>query len=154
MSSIKPPSWVAFDFLGVFLPRGVSAGLNYVGIKTQLSARLPVLSLLEGLKEQDIHLALASNSRRRWIVPWLEEAGVVEDFTVILTPDDGVLKPDHEYFQKLVEKCGVPASQVLFLDDGRRNVEAAKECGLRAGRCWDYPSIVGVLRAEGIKIPD
>ncbi len=155
MSSTRPqPSWIAFDFLGVFLPRGLSAGLNYSGVATQWQGRTPVAELAKWLHGEGFHLALASNSRRRWILPWLTRAGVGELFEVILTPDDKFLKPSPEYFHELIVRCNVRPECIIFLDDGRKNVDVACKVGLRGQQCWSFSTIVAALQQEGIEIPD
>jgi glucose-1-phosphatase len=44
----------------------------------------------------------------------------------------GMLKPDAEAFHYACRQLDAEPSRVLFLDDNLINVEAAKECGLRA----------------------
>ena len=41
----------------------------------------------------------------------------------------GFMKPDHEIFDYVVEKSGVPAAQCLFIDDAPGNVKAARDLG-------------------------
>ncbi|MDQ1697635.1 MAG: glucose-phosphatase [Frankiaceae bacterium] len=46
----------------------------------------------------------------------------------------GLVKPDREIFQHVVTELGLPARQVLFLDDNEVNVEAALDVGMQAQR--------------------
>jgi glucose-1-phosphatase len=46
----------------------------------------------------------------------------------------GKLKPDHDYFQHVLDAVGAPAARVLFVDDNSINVESAASLGLHA-RC-------------------
>lgn len=42
----------------------------------------------------------------------------------------GVMKPDEAYFRKVIENEGILPEETLFLDDGKRNVEAAARLGM------------------------
>ena len=42
------------------------------------------------------------------------------------------IKPDEDAFQHVIEALGYPASEVLFLDDNKLNVDAAKMIGMKA----------------------
>ena len=54
----------------------------------------------------------------------------------------GLVKPDREIFERVVTDLEVEPAQVLFLDDNRINVDAARAAGLRAER------VVGVSEAR------
>lgn len=49
--------------------------------------------------------------------------------------DLGVAKPDPAYFSAVLERLGLPAGEVLFVDDNHGNVESARAVGLLA-ECW------------------
>ncbi len=44
----------------------------------------------------------------------------------------GLAKPDVRYFNAIVAQLGLAPEQVIFIDDGERNVAAAREAGLHA----------------------
>lgn len=44
----------------------------------------------------------------------------------------GVCKPAPAIFERVVEGLGVPAHEILFLDDSEENCEAARRCGMQA----------------------
>ena len=46
----------------------------------------------------------------------------------------GMLKPDLEMFQHVVEQLGVPPERILFLDDNQLNVASAQVAGMVARR--------------------
>lgn len=58
----------------------------------------------------------------------------VDDFFdhIFLSCDLRMEKPAPELFHHCVERLGVPAGEVLFLDDSETNCQAARDCGLRA----------------------
>jgi putative hydrolase of the HAD superfamily len=55
----------------------------------------------------------------------------------------GRIKPDEGAFLHVVAALGCKASEVLFLDDNKMNVEVAKTVGMEAER------VRGVVEAEG-----
>jgi putative hydrolase of the HAD superfamily len=65
--------------------------------------------------------------RERW--PFLEELD-----HRFLSFQLGELKPDRAVFDLVVEQLGVPAGQILFLDDNTINTDAAVAAGHRAAR--------------------
>ena len=40
-------------------------------------------------------------------------------------------KPDPKIFKMMIEDSGINPSESLFIDDSKRNIDAAKECGLQ-----------------------
>ncbi len=57
----------------------------------------------------------------------------------------GVAKPDPPYFTGILDRLGVGAAEVMFVDDNGRNVEAARSVGLQA-EVWSYREDLSVLR--------
>jgi putative hydrolase of the HAD superfamily len=57
-----------------------------------------------------------------------------------------VAKPDPAYFRVVLERLGLPAGEVLFVDDNAANVEAARSAGLRAEQ-WHVADGVDALHA-------
>lgn len=56
-------------------------------------------------------------------------------------------KPDPAYFETILDRLGLPAGEVLFLDDSAGNVDAARGVGLRA-ETWHVEDGVEVLRGH------
>ena len=40
------------------------------------------------------------------------------------------MKPDLKIFRTLIEDAGIIPAETLFIDDGERNIQAAKESGM------------------------
>ncbi len=49
-----------------------------------------------------------------------------------LSHEMGMLKPDKEIFEYVVNDLGIPAERIIFFDDLELNVAAAKQAGLQA----------------------
>jgi putative hydrolase of the HAD superfamily len=62
----------------------------------------------------------------------------------------GMVKPDPEIFEHVVQALGVSAPQVLFLDDNQLNVDQARGVGLRAERVVGVSEAREALVAAGI----
>jgi epoxide hydrolase-like predicted phosphatase len=50
----------------------------------------------------------------------------------IYSHEEGIRKPDPRIFALAFERLGVPAAEIVFLDDRPENVDAAHACGLQA----------------------
>ncbi len=50
----------------------------------------------------------------------------------------GVAKPQKEIFEHVLKEEGTPASEILFLDDGPRNIEIAKSMGFQTYLVKEY----------------
>jgi HAD superfamily hydrolase (TIGR01509 family) len=67
---------------------------------------------------------------------WIEEliagplAGHLDE--VIASHHLGARKPDHLFYERLLDRLGHPAAEVAFIDDREVNVVAAREVGLPA----------------------
>ncbi len=59
----------------------------------------------------------------------------------------GVAKPYPGFFQHIVDTLGVPAGQLVFVDDKLPNVEAARHVGMR-GVHWHFEEGGDVLRSH------
>lgn len=62
-----------------------------------------------------------------------------------LSYDVGLLKPDPAFYTGALERFGLEAGRVIFIDDRRENVEAAREVGLVAVHMEDETVLVSVV---------
>jgi len=62
----------------------------------------------------------------------------------------GLCKPDVEAFQAVVHGLGVPAHEVLFLDDNQVNVDGAREAGMLATRVDGVDGARSALHEAGL----
>jgi len=56
------------------------------------------------------------------------------------------VKPDRDFFDHCVADLGLPADQVLFIDDNQINVDGAHAAGLQAGLAKGPEAALQVLR--------
>lgn len=108
---------------------------------------LPGASDLVSAVRAHVPVACLSNTNR---VHW--EAGaarwpLLHEFDqTFLSFEIGLVKPDREVFDHVVSALGVPADEIVFLDDNALNVDAANDVGLRARR------VVGVEQAKDVLV--
>lgn len=65
----------------------------------------------------------------------------------------GLLKPDRAIFEHVIDQLGCVPERIIFLDDNRLNVEAARAAGMRAYCVAGLPGAVEQLRALHILPP-
>ena len=58
----------------------------------------------------------------------------------------GIMKPAPEIYQRLVKELACQPTEILFFDDGKLNVEAARREGLHAEQVFGPEDIKAVLR--------
>jgi putative hydrolase of the HAD superfamily len=70
---------------------------------------------------------------------WVERQEHLKLFDIIVDASlTGILKPDPRAFASAADALGLPAEQIVFLDDMPWNVEGARQVGLTAVRVpWD-----------------
>jgi putative hydrolase of the HAD superfamily len=62
----------------------------------------------------------------------------------------GMLKPDIEIFQHVVDQIGCPPTRILFLDDNQLNVASARVAGMVARRVAGLAEVRAALAELGI----
>lgn len=59
----------------------------------------------------------------------------------------GAVKPNRCYYDRALEKCGLRAEQVLFVDDRPENVEGARTAGIVTVQFTDTMETIAAMRA-------
>jgi HAD superfamily hydrolase (TIGR01509 family) len=92
-----------------------------------------MLDAVRELRGSGIVCAIATNQHRERAVYMRRELGYEALFDpMVISAEIGVAKPDPAYFRYALDRLGLPAGQVLFVDDVLANVESAREVGLVA----------------------
>ena len=93
-------------------------------------------AMLEGaaaLRASGLVCALGTNQHRERGAYLRRELGYGRRFDpVVISAEIGVAKPDPAFFRVAVERIGLPAGQILFVDDVAANVDSARTVGLVA----------------------
>jgi HAD superfamily hydrolase (TIGR01509 family) len=69
---------------------------------------------------------------------------------VIASGVEGVMKPDRAIFQLACDLYGLSPGQALFIDDGPRNIEAARAMGFDTHHFADPAALRPALEARGL----
>lgn len=88
-----------------------------------------MIEAVRAARRGGIKTALLSNS---WGVQYYPHDLLAELFDeIVISGQVGLRKPDAEIFTMAVERVGLPAGECVFVDDLRRNLEAAEAVGMR-----------------------
>lgn len=93
---------------------------------------------LEELRRRGLKLAVITNGASTMQRRKLGALGIEHFFDAILvSEDEGVRKPDAEIFRRALQRCGVAASEAVFVGDHPvADVEGAQRAGLTA--VWKF----------------
>ncbi len=95
------------------------------------------LAILKHLRSEGYRLVLLSNTNP-FMMKWAlsgnfdGEGHSLQDYfdSLYLSYKLGVMKPNPEFFKKVIAAEKINPEEALFVDDGKRNVEAAEKLGL------------------------
>lgn len=96
-----------------------------------LRCRHGVDLLIADLNRVGVRCAVATTGRRAWVEPLLDRLFGRRTFEVVVTGDDvAELKPAPEVYMRVLEGLGVPASEVLAVEDSPPGLASARAAGL------------------------
>jgi len=98
------------------------------------NARQPLVDRVRSLRRQGYTTGIITNNVREFGDGWRALVPVDELFDFVVDSSSaGVRKPDPRIFEIALNQLnGIPAQQVVFLDDYQANVDAARTLGLQA----------------------
>lgn len=92
----------------------------------------PLLNLINELKKK-YKIGLLSNSDAGWLDLILIKHNLKEYFDEIVSSSAvGFIKPQPEIFQIMLDRLKVKPTEIIFIDDRLKNIEAAKALGIDA----------------------
>ena len=101
------------------------------------------IDLMADVKAAGLRLGALTNDLAAFHGPgWVERQEHLKLFDIIVDASlTGVMKPDPRAFRQGAEALGLPAEQIVFLDDMPWNTEGARQAGMTAVRVpWDDPA--------------
>lgn len=69
---------------------------------------------------------------------------------IVVSGDEGIVKPDPAIFRLASERFGHAPADMLFVDDGERNIEAARALGFDVHHFTDPAALRPALEARGL----
>ena len=89
--------------------------------------------LLEQIHARGAHRLYALTNWSHETFPVAQERfGFLQLFEgIVVSGQEGLAKPDHRIYRTLLERYRVAAETAIFIDDLAKNVEAAREAGIR-----------------------
>lgn len=91
------------------------------------------VTILEELHRQGFYLCALSNWSAETFPLARERFAFLERFqTIVLSGEEGMIKPDPAIFQVLLARIGRRAEECIFIDDVPANTQAARRLGFRA----------------------
>ena len=107
----------------------------------------PVLNMVSGLSKAGYALGIISNTcAAHW--EFVSQGAYPElnlFQTLILSYQEKLVKPDTEIYELAIQRAGVSAEQILFLDDLKENVAGATEAGIQAHLYESPEQLLGTL---------
>lgn len=114
---------------GVHLPQDWAQRYTAT-LKKSVGTDSNMYMLIQELKENGMHIGMLSNIDDRY-TKLIRDFGFYEPFEpCLLSCEMGLQKPDPQAFELLLMTMNPPAEEIVFIDDNRENVEAAKKLGI------------------------
>ncbi len=100
--------------------------------REMLTGEMPGMrQLLHELQAANYHLYGLTNWSMETFPEAREHFGILQMIDrYVVSGAEGLVKPDHQLFQVLLDRYGLKATDCTFVDDNAVNVEAARELGM------------------------
>lgn len=107
-----------------------------------------VVSIINELKQNDMRVVLASNTEPPH-KEYHERMGHYKVFDHVYTSCDlGVVKPEQEFFRKILKQENVQAEETFFVDDMIENCRAASKLGIKTYQFTTSKCLEKILKQE------
>jgi 2-haloacid dehalogenase len=111
----------------------------------------PTVAVLDELRSTGVRLYALSNWSGETFPAARPRYPFLEWFDgIVISGDERLIKPDPRIFRLLLDRYGLAAEEVLFIDDHQANVDAAAELGMHAARFVDAASLRRDLEGLGL----
>jgi 2-haloacid dehalogenase len=111
----------------------------------------PTVTVLDELRSTGVRLYALSNWSGETFPAAKPRYRFLEWFDgIVISGDERMIKPDPRIYERLLDRYGLVAGEVLFIDDSPANVEAAAALGIQAVRFADAETLRADLRRFGL----
>jgi epoxide hydrolase-like predicted phosphatase len=112
---------------------GVTVDEMEKGVEAETIINTSLVNYVVELREKGYRTACLSNGTHEWTLAVINIHGLAHLFDeVVLSGDLGIVKPNPEIYNHALEILHVAASEAIFVDDRKVNVDAAENCGIRS----------------------
>ena len=101
-------------------------------------------------KKKDLKLGMLANAPSKLVVPLKKEIPLNFFDVVLVSCEEGMMKPDQRIFELMAKKLEVKKEECLFIDDSQMDVQAAKKIGMKAIQFKGYQDIRKELTAREV----
>ena len=102
------------------------------------------VDILAELKARGTRLYALTNWSHETFPVALERYAFLHEFDgIVVSGEERLIKPDPRIYQRLFERFGVDPTRAIYIDDARRNVDAAAALGMHA---WWFQGAEGLRR--------
>lgn len=144
------------DFLALLTDQVARWGLSvdaaelYRAVWHRIEVHADTLALVKQLRAVGVgvHIASTQESGRAAVMRGLYDAEVDSTY---FSCDLGVVKPEPEFFRRILADLGATPDEVFFVDDTGANVDGARSVGLRAMH-WRHTEGLDRLRTGGAEL--
>jgi len=118
------------------------------------SLLIPTARIVTQIKGVRHRVGLLSNTSPDHFEFCRERFGVIRELfdTYVLSYEVGAMKPDAKIYHLAIDKAGVPAEQIFFVDDRQENVDGARELGIDSVLFTDANQLLADLRSRGVEM--
>lgn len=101
----------------------------------------------------ELYLLTNAGPRHREYFPRFSVGPLFPEERIFRSADEKVLKPQHEFYERALDRFGLDRNECVFIDDSAANVEGAMNVGLDAIHFrGSAAQLRGELRARGVKV--
>lgn len=110
-----------------------------------------MLDLVEELAARDVPLFAITNFSGEFWPPFRDTQPVFRHFRdIVVSGDEKLVKPDRAIYNLALARFGMPAEELIFIDDRAENVAGAEAAGMRGHHFRDAATLRAELRSLGL----
>jgi len=149
MESVKMVQFFASEFEKNLVTQSIKTILDEQEISKNIKPITPMIQLAQHIKRKDQHnLFIISNYAKQAAEFMLE---TYKDFfsifdDIIISANVGLMKPDAEIYQHLLQKHQLRPNECIFIDDQKHNIQAAQQLGIHGIVHTDHMSTAQQLK--------
>ncbi len=114
------------------------------------SINVPLVNLAQQIKESGIKIGLLANTEPAKFKVVKEMIPIQNFDFVFLSYQIGFVKPDMKIYQYVLKRLPFQSHEIIFIDDRKSNVEAAKHCGIEAIEFFGLDGLIEELTTRKI----